>query len=115
MAIDKICKMTIKGVKLKSESFFLISYGLLELWLKNPKGGGGGFHPPSLDRVKVNLFTFLRVRTSRGKPGKRDFLKKSGKPGKLREFSDHFYNLRENSRNFQFCQISLIKQVVLSE
>ena len=26
--------------------------------------------------------------------------KKQGKPGKLREFSDHFYNLKENSGNF---------------
>ena len=40
-----------------------------------------------------------RVRTAQGKPGKpgkRDFFEKNqGKPGKLREFSDHFYNLRE--------------------
>ena len=51
-----------------------------------------------------------RVRTARGKPGKpgkRDFLKKNqGKPGKLREFSDHFYNLRENSGNFILPNIS---------
>ena len=30
--IDKICKITIKGVKLKSESFFGTSYGIFELW-----------------------------------------------------------------------------------
>ena len=35
MVIDNICKMTVKGVKLKSESFFLISPGVLELWRKN--------------------------------------------------------------------------------
>ena len=33
MVIDKIYKMTVKGVKLKSESFFSISYGVLELWI----------------------------------------------------------------------------------
>ena len=38
MVIDKIRKMTVKGVKLKSESFFLICYGVLELRKKNPKG-----------------------------------------------------------------------------
>ena len=38
MLIDKICKMTVKGVKLKSESFFTISYGVLELLSKTPKG-----------------------------------------------------------------------------
>ena len=37
MVIDKIGIMTVKGVKLKSESFFSISYGVLELWRKNPK------------------------------------------------------------------------------
>ena len=51
-----------------------------------------------------------RVRTAQGKPGKpgkRDFFEKNqGKPGKLREFSDHFYNLRENSGNFFLSNIS---------
>ena len=48
-----------------------------------------------------------RVRTAQGKPGKRDFSEKNqGKPGKLREFSDHFYNLRENSGNFILPNIS---------
>ena len=32
MVIDKICKVTVKGVKLKSESFFSVSYGDLELF-----------------------------------------------------------------------------------
>ena len=41
MVIDKIRKMSIKGVKLKSESFFSISPGVLELWRKNLRGGGG--------------------------------------------------------------------------
>ena len=35
MVIDQIRKMTVKGVKLKSESFFLMSPGVLELWRKN--------------------------------------------------------------------------------
>ena len=60
------------------------------------------------------MFSFIskeprwnRVRTAHGKPGKRDFLEKNqGKPGKLREFSDHFYNLRENSGNFILPDIS---------
>ena len=54
MVIDKIRKMTVKGVKLKSESFFLISPGVLELWSYGGKtlGEGSGFRPPpSMDRV----------------------------------------------------------------
>ena len=42
MVIDKICKMTVKGLKLKQESFFSISCGVLELWRKALGGGGGG-------------------------------------------------------------------------
>ena len=38
MVIDKILKMTVKGVKLKSESFFVISPGVLGLWRKNLRG-----------------------------------------------------------------------------
>ena len=62
MVIDKICKMTVKGVRSKSESFFSISRGVLELWRKNLRGG---FRPPppGLDRVnKVlnSLFMFNR-------------------------------------------------------
>ena len=49
MVIDKICKVTVKGVKLKSESFFSISPGVLEL----PRGGGGGIRPPGMDRVNL--------------------------------------------------------------
>ena len=43
--------MTVKGVKLKSESSFLISPGVLELWRKNLRGVD--FGPPDMDRVKV--------------------------------------------------------------
>ena len=54
VVIDKICKMTVKGVKLKSESFFLISPGVLELRRKNLRGDG--FRPrPRIDRVKLPL------------------------------------------------------------
>ena len=42
MVVDKICKMTVKGVKLKSESFFSISYGIFGVMEENPKKGGGG-------------------------------------------------------------------------
>ena len=34
------------------------------------------------------------------------FGKNQGKPGKLREFSDYFYNIRENSGNFILPNIS---------
>ena len=34
------------------------------------------------------------------------FEKNQGKPGKLREFSDHLYNLRENSGNFILPNVS---------
>ena len=51
MVIDKIRKMSIKGVKLKSESFSSVSPGVLELWKKNLRGR---FRPPppGPDRVK---------------------------------------------------------------
>ena len=57
MVIDKIRKMSIKGVKLKSESFFSISPGVLELWRKNLRGADSA-PPPGPDRVKEQ---FLRV------------------------------------------------------
>ena len=63
MVVDKIRKMTVKSVKLKSESFFLISPGVLELWRKNLKGGGF----PGMDRVetkKVLNNMFIRGRMS---------------------------------------------------
>ena len=34
MVIEKIRKMSVKHVKLKSESYFLLSPGVLELWRK---------------------------------------------------------------------------------
>ena len=43
IVIDKIRKMTVKGVKLKSESFFLISFWSYE---GKPWGGGGRIPPP---------------------------------------------------------------------
>ena len=45
--------MTVKGVKSKSESFFSISPGGLELWRKNLWGGGRNLPPPHMDRVKL--------------------------------------------------------------
>ena len=50
--------MSIKGVKLKSESFFSISPGVLELWRKNPRGADSA-SPPGPDRVKPDLFYFF--------------------------------------------------------
>ena len=46
MVTDKIRKMSVKGVKLKSESYFSISPGVLELWRKTLRGGGGRIPPP---------------------------------------------------------------------
>ena len=46
--------MTVKGVKLKSESFFLISPDVLELWRKNLRGAEPP--PPDMDRVKHNFW-----------------------------------------------------------
>ena len=46
MVIDKICKITVKGAKSMSESFFSISRGVLELWRKDFRGVGG--FPPGL-------------------------------------------------------------------
>ena len=51
MVIDKIRKMSIKGVKLKSESFFSISPGVLELWRKTL----GGRIPPPPPPVQIGL------------------------------------------------------------
>ena len=58
MVTDKIRKVSIKGVKLKSESFFSISFGVLELWRKTLGGGGGFRPPPGPDRVKGELDCF---------------------------------------------------------
>ena len=49
LVIDNIRRMTVKGVKLKSESFFLISPGVLELWRKS------AHPPPGMDMVKEIL------------------------------------------------------------
>ena len=53
MVIDRIRKLSVKGVKLKSESFFSISPGVLELWRKTLGGRNPPPPPPpSIDRVK---------------------------------------------------------------
>ena len=46
--------MTVKGVQLKSESFFLVSSGVLELWRKTL---GGRIPPPSPGMYRVNRGT----------------------------------------------------------
>ena len=54
MVFDKTRKMSVKGVKLKSESYFSISPGVLELWRKT-LGGGGGFPPVQIGLRRCNL------------------------------------------------------------
>ena len=56
MVTDKIRKMSVKGVKLKSESYFSISPGVLELWRRKPLGGGGGADsaPPVQIGLRLN-------------------------------------------------------------
>ena len=58
MVIDKICKMSIKGVKLKSESFFSISPGVLELWRKNLRGADSTPPPVQIGLTRVPLSHF---------------------------------------------------------
>ena len=58
MVLDKIRKMPVKGVKLKSESYFLLSPGVLELWRKNLRGGG---FPHGPDRVNSVTVEFLKA------------------------------------------------------
>ena len=65
MVIDKIHKMSIKGVKLKSESFFSISPGVLELWRKNLRGADST-PPPRPDRVNPITCRILTFRQLRG-------------------------------------------------
>ena len=50
MVIDKIRKMSVKGVKLKSESFSSISPGVLELWGKSLRGADS-----TSPRVQIGL------------------------------------------------------------
>ena len=57
MNIGKIRKMTVKGVTLKSESFFLISPGVLELWRKNLRGADSAH---SIDRVNETFLSKKR-------------------------------------------------------
>ena len=56
MVINKIRKMTVKVVKIKSESFFLISPGVFELWRKNLRGGG--FRPPPPAWIGLSHLTY---------------------------------------------------------
>ena len=68
MVIDKIRKMSVKGVK--SESFFSISSGVLELWRKNL--GGGDSAPPPLAWIGLrSLLPELNIQNSNmlGKEG----------------------------------------------
>ena len=59
MVIEQICKMTIEGVKLKSERFFLISPGVLELWRKNLRGGADSAPLPAWIVLRNYRLIFL--------------------------------------------------------
>ena len=65
MVIDKICKMSMKGVKLKSESFFSISPGVLELWRKNLRGADSAPPPVQIGLMLIFLFLWI-ARTCKG-------------------------------------------------
>ena len=54
MVIDKIRKMSVKGVKLKSESYFSISPGVLELWRKNLRGAD--YSPKWMKQTLVSFY-----------------------------------------------------------
>ena len=55
MVIDKVRKMSVRDVKLKSESYFLLSPGILELWRKNLKGGRIPLPPVQIGLTKESL------------------------------------------------------------
>ena len=61
MVIDKIRKMSVKGVRLKSESYSSISPGVLELWRKTLGGGRIPPPPPVQIGLKFNCRTSLKV------------------------------------------------------
>ena len=61
MVIDKIRKMSIRGVKLKSESFFSISPGVLELWRKNLGGGADSALPVQIG-LNCAIFVSMQYR-----------------------------------------------------
>ena len=62
MVIDKIRKMSVKDVKLKSESYFSISPGVLEVWRKNLRGDR--IRPPGPDRVKAEITYTMKCQYS---------------------------------------------------
>ena len=63
MVIDKIRKMSARGVKLKSESYFSISPDVLELWRKNLRGADSA--PPPPHQVQIGLKTHLNLTKNR--------------------------------------------------
>ena len=63
MVIDKICKMTIKSVKSKSENLFLISHGVLELWRKNLRGDSAPLPPPPPEWIGLRAGQNLQTPT----------------------------------------------------
>ena len=56
--------MTVKGLKLKSESFFSISHGVLELWRKNLRGADS---PPLPTWIGLKEQIGLKVKSENAK------------------------------------------------
>ena len=67
MVIDKIRKMSVKGVKLKSESFFSVPPGVLELWRKNLRGADSAPPPVQigLRQLIIGVSLFLAFQAIR--------------------------------------------------
>ena len=62
--------MSIKGVKLKSESFFSISPGVLELWRKNLRGADSASPPPLIGMKPIDAIKQTLVKQGFSQPVK---------------------------------------------
>ena len=86
MVIDKIYKMTVKGVKLKSENFFSILYGVLELWI-----------------IYLLLFKILKTIQSRTR------YKRSAEVKRIHVYKIYLQKVPRNKRNLNKSTNKIIK------
>ena len=63
MVINKIGKISIKGVNLKSESYFSISPGVLELWRKTLGGGEDSAPPVQIGLSNLHIYISLNSKS----------------------------------------------------